>query len=108
MPRPMSGRILSYALSGILIAAAIFVTVLTISHRAEARVFIGFGFGFPGFVGPPIYAPPPLVLYRPPVVYAPPPVVPPPAPVVYVPPPPPVKHYRRPVRHHRPCRCYGS
>jgi hypothetical protein len=27
--------------------------------------------------------------------------------VVYVTPPP-VKHYPRPVRHYRPCRCYGS
>ncbi len=109
MPKPMSGRILSYALSGALIAAAIFATMLTTSQGAEARVFIGFGFGFPGFVGPPIYAPPPppLIVYRPPVVYAPPPVIRP-APVVYVPPPPPVKHYRRPVRHYRPCRCYGS
>ena len=105
MPRPMSGRILSHTL----IVAAIFVTALTTSYKAEARVFIGFGFGFPGFVGPSIYAPPPpLVVYRPPVVYAPPPVVRPPAPVVCVPPPPPVKHYRRPVRHYRPCRCYGS
>ena len=86
MPRPISGRVLSYAVSGALIAAALFVTGLTTSHRAEARVFIGFGFGFPGFVGPPIYAPPPpLIVYRPPVVYAPPPVVRPPAPVVYVP-----------------------
>ena len=94
MPRPISRRILSYAVSGALIAAAIFVIALTTSYNAEARVIIGFGFGFPGFVGPPIYAPPPVVR--------------PPAPVVYVPPPPPVKHYRRPVRHYRPCRCYGS
>src|SRR5437588_5170115 len=110
MPNLMVTRILKRAVSGTLIAAAIFATALTPSHRAEARVFIGFGFGFPGFIGPPIYAPPPpLVVYRPSVVYAPPP--PPvyrPAPVVYEPPPPPVKHYRRPVRHYRPCRCYGS
>ena len=35
-------------------AAAIFVAALITSHGAEARAFIGFGFGFPGFVGPPI------------------------------------------------------
>src|SRR5436305_15143899 len=100
----ISGRILSSAL----IAIAIFAAILTTSEGAEARVFIGFGFGFPGFVGPPIYAPlPPLVAYQPAVAYPPPPVIRP-APVVYVPPPPPVKHYRRPVRHYRPCRCYGS
>src|SRR5437763_8822603 len=108
MPNLMVTRILKWAVSGTLIAAAIFATALTPSHRAAARVFIGFGFGFPGFVGPPLYAPPPplppLVVYRPPVVYQPPPVYPP-APAVYEPPPPPVKHYRRPVRHYRPCRC---
>jgi hypothetical protein len=85
----VSGRFLSCTL----IAAAIFAAMLTPSRGAEARVFIGFGFGFPGFVGPPIYGPPPVIR---------------PAPAVYVPPPPPVKHYRRPVRHYRPCRCYGS
>ena len=108
MPNLMVTRILKWAVSGTLIAAAIFATALTPSHRAEARVFIGFGFGFPGFVGPPIYAPPPpLVAYQPAVAYPPPPVIRP-APVVYVPPPPPIKHYRSPVRHYRPCRCYGS
>jgi hypothetical protein len=99
----MPGRILRFVTSGALAAAAILSASLISPHEAEARVFIGFGFGFPGFVGPPIYVPPPP---PPPVVYAPPPVFRP-APVVYVPPPP-VKHYRRPVRHHRPCRCYGS
>ena len=105
MRRLISGRILSCGL----LAAAIFAAILTSSQGAEARVFIGFGFGFPGFVGPPIYAPPPPlpVVYQPPVVYAPPPAIRP-APVVYAPPPPPVKHYRRPARHYRPCRCYGS
>ena|SRR5436190_34637 len=107
MPKPTLRRALGYMVSGTLIAFTIFTTMLTTSHWAEARVFIGFGFGFPGFVGPPIYAPPPPVVYQPPVVYSPPPVIRP-APVVYVPPPPPVKHYRRPVRHYRPCRCYGS
>ena len=106
----MPGRILRFVTSGALVGAAILVALLISSQEAEARVFIGFGFGFPGFIGPPIYAPPPpLVVYRPSVVYAPPP--PPvyrPAPVVYEPPPPPVKHSRRPVRHYRPCRCYGS
>lgn len=97
------GRILRYALSGAMMIA----TALITSQGAEARVFIGFGFGFPGFVAPPIYAPPPPLVYRPAIVYAPPPVFRPPTPVVYVPPPPPAKHYRRPVRHHRPCRCYG-
>jgi hypothetical protein len=105
----MPGRILRFMTSGALVAAAILAALLISSPAAEARVFIGFGFGFPGFVGPPIYAPPPppLVVYRPPVVYTPPPIYRP-TPVVYVPPPPPVKHYRRPVRHYRACRCYGS
>ena len=104
----MPGRILRFAISRAFAATAILAALLIFSQQAQARVFIGFGFGFPGFVGPPIYPPPaPPVVYRPPPVYAPAPVYRP-APVVYVPPPPPAKHHRRPVRHYRPCRCYGS
>ncbi|HEX2940489.1 MAG TPA: hypothetical protein VHO91_05530 [Rhodopila sp.] len=52
---------------------------------AQARVFVGFGFGFPGYY--PYYAPyvPPPVYYPPPAYYPPPPAYYPP-PVVYSPP----------------------
>ncbi len=49
---------------------------------AEARVFVGFGFGVP------VYAPPPPVVY-----YAPPPVVYTPAPVVVQPGPAPAQSW---------------
>ena len=42
--------------------------VLAVPGRAQARVFIGFG--FPLFVGPPAYYPPP-VYYPPPPYYPP-------------------------------------
>lgn len=105
MPIAMLVRGRRYAAASVLAAAAILAAALVSAPDAKARVVIGFG--FPAFVGPPIYAPPPLIVYRPPP-YLPPPVFSAAPPVVYVPPPPPVKHYRRPVRHHRPCRCYGS
>lgn len=44
-------------------------------RSADARVFIGVGFGFPAFgFGYPYYYPPPVLYAPPPVVYAPPPV----------------------------------
>lgn len=42
------------------------------SGKAEARVFVGFGFGVPLYA--PYYYPPPVVYAPPPVVYTPPPV----------------------------------
>ena len=100
------GRVVRCAVvSGWVLAALVVATGAT-APQAKARAFVGFGFGFPGFVGPPVYIPPPpLVVYRPPPVY-PPPFFRPISPVVFAPPPPPVKQYRRPVRHHRVCRCY--
>jgi hypothetical protein len=76
------------------LAAAGFAAVLALGavaaapHPAEARVFVGVGFGVPLY--PPAYYPPPYYYYPPPVVYAPPPVVyaPPPAPAAAVAPPP--------------------
>jgi hypothetical protein len=83
-------------------------------HPAEARVFVGLGFGFP--VYPPYY-PPPVYYPPPPVVYAPPPVV-------YTPPPPaysPAPSYgqtcfagqytcpmERPVPYGAACYCTGN
>ncbi|MBS0638310.1 MAG: hypothetical protein U1E70_11195 [Acetobacteraceae bacterium] len=60
--------------------------------RAEARVFVGFGFGLP-LVAPYAY-PPPVYVAPPPVYYAPPP------PVYYTPPPPPT--YYTPPRPYTP------
>lgn len=101
----MLGRSLRSAVGSALAAAGVLAAALATAPEAEARAVIGFG--FPAFVGPPIYAPPPPIVYRPPPSYVPPPVFRAAPPVVYLPPPP-VRHYRRPVRRHRPCRCYGS
>ncbi len=51
---------------------------------AQARVFVGFGFGVPFYA--PYYYPPPVVYAPPPVVYAPPPVT-------YTAPPAPPQQY---------------
>jgi len=79
--------------------AAVFAATLTATPLAEAHggVSIGIGFGFPGFIGAPVYAPP--VYYAPPPVYY-------SAPYVAYGPPPPVyrRHYHR-VRHYRYCCC---
>ena len=77
---------------------------------AQARFFVGFGFGYPGFYRP-YYRPYP-VFYRP--YIPPPPIYVEPRPAYYVPPPPPpvysyryrravVRHHRRVV--HRSCNC---
>ena len=79
--------------------AAVFAATLTAAPLAEAHggVSIGIGFGFPGFIGAPVYAPP--VYYAPPPVYY-------SAPYVAYGPPPPVyrRHYHR-ARHYRYCCC---
>ena len=49
-------------LAGLLLAA---LGGLAASSAAEARGFVGFGFGVP--LGPPAYYPPPPVYYAPPV-----------------------------------------
>jgi hypothetical protein len=65
-------------LGAVVLAAAASLT----SGAAQARVFIGFGFGVPYYAPAPYYYGPPAVVYAPPpVVYAPPPVA-------YVPPQP--------------------
>jgi hypothetical protein len=53
---------------------------LAASSAAEARGFVGFGFGVP--LGPPAYYPPPPVYYAPPPAY-----YYPPPPAYYYPPP---------------------
>jgi hypothetical protein len=64
---------------GAALAAVAAAGLIALPSQAQARVFFGFGFAFPGFYyPPPLYYPPP---YYPPVVYAPPP------PVIYAPPP---------------------
>ena len=105
MQRISIGRVLRQAAGAALVTAALALMFFGTATNAEARVFVGFGFGVPAFFAPPVYVPPPIV-YPAPAVYVPPPVVgAPPPPAVYVPPPPPTRHYRRPVRH-RTCRCY--
>jgi len=80
-------------------SAAVFAAVLAGAPSAEAHggVTIGIGFGFPGFIGAPVYAPP--VYYVPPPVYY-------SAPYAAYGPPRPVyrRHYHR-VRHYRYCCC---
>jgi hypothetical protein len=69
------------------------------SARAHGGVSIGIGFGFPAFIGAPIYAPP--VYYVPPPVYYGPPYV------AYGPPPPLYRrHYHRVRHYHHCCCCY--
>jgi hypothetical protein len=67
------------------------------SARAHGGVSIGIGFGFPAFIGAPVYAPP--VYYVPPPVYYSVPYV-----GYYGPPPLYRRHYHR-VRHYRHCCC---
>ena len=64
------------------VVAALAGVMLAISVPASARVFVGFGFGFPA----PFYYPPPFYYY-PPTVYYPPPGYYPPPPVGYAPAP---------------------
>jgi hypothetical protein len=64
-------------LAGLLLAA---LCGLAASSAAEARGFVGFGFGVP--LGPPAYYPPPPVYYAPPPAY-----YYPPPPAYYYPPP---------------------
>ena len=93
------GWIVRHATALMMASAAVFATVLVTAPLAEAHggVSIGIGFGFPGFIGAPVYAPP--VYYAPPPVYY-------SAPYVAYGPPPPVyrRHYHR-ARHYRYCCC---
>jgi hypothetical protein len=70
-----SGRTIRFGVAAI-IAAIGFAAALSTPTRAEARVFIGFGFGIP--IGFPFYYPP-YPYYPPPVYYPPPPYSPAPA-----------------------------
>jgi len=80
------------------VPAAVFAAALAAAPLAEAHggVSIGIGFGFPGFIGAPVYAPP--VYYAPPPVYYSAPYV------AYGPPPVYRRHYHR-ARHYRYCCC---
>jgi len=93
------GRTVQRAAGLMMAPAAVFVAVLVAAPLAEAHggVSIGIGFGFPGFIGAPVYAPP--VYYAPPPVYY-------SAPYVAYGSPPPVyrRHYHR-ARHYRYCCC---
>ena len=93
------GWIVRHATGLMMASAAVFAAVLVTAPLAEAHggVSIGIGFGFPGFIGAPVYAPP--VYYAPPPVYY-------SAPYLAYGPPPPVyrRHYHR-VRHYRYCCC---
>ena len=51
--------------------AAVSLGVAALPGAAQARVFVGFGFGAPYYAPPPVYAPP--AYYYPPPAYAPPP-----------------------------------
>jgi hypothetical protein len=86
-----------------LVAAAAVVAVcasgIAAAPRAEARVFVGFGFGVPAVYPVPVYAPPPVYYAPPPVYYR--------AGIVYG---PRVIYRRRVVHHvrrvvHRSCGC---
>ena len=63
------GRIVRRACSWTIACAAGFAAVLVAapSARAHGGVSIGIGFGFPAFIGAPVYAPP--VYYVPPPIY---------------------------------------
>src|SRR5215469_2983995 len=91
------GRIVRSTATSAMAFAAVFAAVLlaTPSARAHGGVSIGIGFGFPAFVGVPIYSPP--VYYVPPPVYYSSPYV-----GYYGPPPLHRRHYHR-VRHYRHC-----
>src|SRR5262245_14076947 len=93
------GRIVRQSGGWAMAFTAVFVAVLVAapSARAHGGVSIGIGFGFPAFVGVPIYAPP--VYYVPPPVYYSPPYM-----GYYGPPPLYRRHFHR-VRHHRHCCC---
>jgi|SRR6516165_799179 len=69
MPEVKLGRISLHAAGITVGSAAVFVSALVAAPSAEAHggVSIGIGFGFPGFIGAPVYAPP--VYYAPPSVY---------------------------------------
>ena len=70
-------RARGFAIVGAFVGLALCSAVLT-TRSAQARVFVGFGFGFPiGFPG--FYYPPYPYPYYPPPVYYPPPPYPPPA-----------------------------
>jgi hypothetical protein len=60
------GRISLHAAGMLVASAAVFVTALVAAPSAEAHggVSIGIGFGFPGFIGAHVYAPP--IYYAPP------------------------------------------
>jgi hypothetical protein len=96
---PMLSRIVREAVGWKLACAAMFGAVLASAPSAAAHggVSIGIGFGFPVFIGAPVYAPP--VYYAPPPVYY-------SAPYVgdYGPPPLYRHHYYR-ARHYRHCCC---
>jgi len=79
--------------------AAVFVALLMAVPPAQAHgvVSIGIGFGFPTFVGAPIFAPP-VYYVAPPAYYGPPYVA-------YGPPPPLYRHHYHRVRHYHHCCC---
>src|SRR5260370_18867053 len=93
------GRVVRRACSWTMACVAVFAAVLVAvpSARAHGGVSIGIGFGFPAFIGAPVYAPP--VYYVPPPVYYGAPYV-----GYYGPPPLYRRHYHR-VRHYRHCCC---
>jgi hypothetical protein len=83
MRSPIGGKSRSaLRLAGLLLAV---IAGLAAPSAAEARGFVGFGFGVP--LGPPAYYPPPPVYYAPPpAYYYPPPPAYYPPPEAYAPP----------------------
>jgi hypothetical protein len=75
MTKTKTGRVAGFGAAAI-IAALGFAGAVSAPNPAEARVFVGFGFGFP--IGFPFYYPPPYP-YPPPAYYPPPPYYPAPA-----------------------------
>lgn len=75
------------------------VALALVATAADARGYVGLGFNF----GLPIYLPPPVVYAPPPAYY-----VPPPPPVVYAPPPPPAYYAPQAAAPGQQCREYQS
>jgi hypothetical protein len=89
MTSPIGGKPRSALwLAGLLLAI---VCGLAAPNAAEARGFVGFGFGVP--LGPPAYYPPPPVYYAPPPAY-------------YYPPPP--AYYYQPPQAYAPPSAVGE
>jgi len=58
-----------FALKSALVLSGLIFVAIAAAGAAEARVFVGFGFGVPYYAPWPYYYGPPVVAYAPPVIY---------------------------------------